>query len=100
MRGTTEYSPPRWMLARKRSFVSWSVRVLDDVLVPQAGQDRRDGRLADLAAVPLAVAADQRRRTILMPLDLDDLEQLLARVGEVLAQVVGDLLARRLELRP
>ena len=71
--------------------------VVHHVLVPEAGQDRRDGRLADLAAVPLAVAADQLGER-LDPLDLDDLKEFLARVGEMLAEVIDHFLAQRRQL--
>ena len=43
------------------------VRRVEDVLVPEARQDRGDGRLADLAAVPAAVAAI-RASNVLIPL--------------------------------
>ena len=62
------------------------VSAVEDVVVPQAGQDRGDGRLADFAAVPRAVAGEQLVERLDL-LDLDDLEQLLPRVGEVLAEV-------------
>ncbi len=90
-RGTTEYSPPRCMFARKRSFVSCSVSCsgLHDVFVPQAGQDRSDGRLADLAAVAVtAVRDDFAERAQL--LCLHDGEQFGSREWKVLAQVIDD----------
>ena len=74
--------------------------VIDDAFVPQARQDRGDGRLADLAAVAAAVRLDQHFGKGLDPLDLDDLEQFLARAGEMLAEGGVDLLAGRLDLRP
>ena len=70
------------------------VLAVEDVLVPQAGQDRGHGRLADFAAVPAAVAGEQLVERLDL-LDLDDLKQLLPRVGKVLAQVLVDASCRR-----
>ncbi len=75
------------------------VGLVEDALVPEACQDRGDGRLADLAALPLTVRGDQ---LIERPdfLDLRDLIEFLAAVREVLAEPIVDAGARRLEAPP
>ena len=98
-RGTTEYSPPRCMLARKRSLVSCSVwcsgsRMSSFHRLARIDVDRR---LADLAAVPAAVAGEHLVERLEL-LGLDDREQLGARVRKVLAQMIDDRLAGRLQL--
>ncbi len=63
---------------------------LEDVLVPAGGQQRADGRFTHFAAVALAVL----RQQLVEGLDAfhaDQVVQLLARIGEVLAQVMVDL---------
>ena len=64
------------------------VFALQDHLVVQAREDARDGRLADLAAVARAVRADELLERA-VALDLHDLEQLLAREREVLAELLA-----------
>src|SRR5690606_12254960 len=68
--------------------------VPNDEVVDHARQDRGDRRLADLATVTLAVSSEHLFERA-VALDLDDLEQLLTRKGEVLAQ---DRLGRLAEL--
>ncbi len=99
MRGTTEYSPPRWMLARKRSLVSWSVawagsRMFSFQIVARI---EATAGLQISQPWPLAVRGDQGVER-LDPLDHRDLVELLAAVREVLAEPVVDPGARRLEL--
>ena len=68
-RGTTEYSAAA-LHVRQEAVVRVLQRLvlgLQDVFVPQAGQDRRDGRLADLAALAAAGSARARRRTSAAP---------------------------------
>ena len=94
MRGTTEYSPPRWMLARNRSFVSWSVVWSITFSFQRLARIEATAGLQISQPCPLPwllIRAVER----LDPLDLDDLEQFLPRVGEVLAEVVVHLLAQR-----
>ena len=73
------------------------VGVVEDVLVPQAREHRADRGLADLAAVAAAVPGDEVGEGPDL-LHLDDVEQLLPRVREVLAEIRAHRLARRLEL--
>src|SRR5262249_49188224 len=70
---------------------------LQDHLVPARREDRRRRRLADVAAPAFAVSRNQ----IAEGLDriyFYEMKKLLARVGEVLAQVVGDGAPLLLEL--
>ena len=69
----------------------------DDVLVPRRREDRRDGRLADLAATAAAVRG-QRGVERLVLVKADQVVQLLAAVRKVLAQVVRHRDARAFEL--
>src|SRR2546425_2426375 len=71
---------------------------LEDHLVPAGGEDRRDRRLADVAAFALAVPRDQLIEGA-DAIHLHQVEELLARVREVLAEVVGDRDALLLELQ-
>jgi hypothetical protein len=64
------------------------VLLLQDVLVPAGGQDRGHGRLADVAAEPLAVLGDDVLEG-LVALDPHDVVELLACVGEVLAHALA-----------
>ena len=68
-----------------------------DVLIPQRGEDRRHRRLADVAAAALAVGDEGCVEALDAP-DLDEVEQALARVREVLAEVVVHREAACLEL--
>src|SRR5437667_282125 len=61
-------------------------RMVQDEVVPRARQDRSHRRSAHLAAAAGAVAREERVEALHAP-ELHDLEQLLAREGEVLAQV-------------
>ena len=87
------------MLARKRSLVSWSVACAGSRMF----SFQRLARIEATAGLqisqpwPVAVRGDQGVER-LDPLDLGDLEELLAAVREVLAKVVVDRLADRLEL--
>lgn len=68
------------------------VRTIGDLIVPQAGENRRHSGFADFAAAAFAVRSEQFvERTIF--LDLDDLEQLLPGVRKVFAEVAIDGLA-------
>ncbi|ENO77080.1 cellobiohydrolase A [Thauera sp. 27] len=60
---------------------------LEHEVVPARGEDRRRRRFADVAAQALAVAREQVLETPDFA-DADQVVELLARVGEVLAQVV------------
>ena len=71
---------------------------LEDMLVPGGRQDAGDGRLADVATAPLAVL-DQHVIESLELAQLDQVEQLLARVGEVFAEMIVDGDAAALEFR-
>ncbi len=73
------------------------VPIVEHVLVPGGGEDGRHGGLADLAPRAAAMTGDERVEAV-DPVQADEVEQLLARVGEVLAEMVGDLLARALHL--
>ena len=99
-RGTTEYKPAALDVGEEAVVGVLERRVgwVEDALVPEARQDRRDGRLADLAAVPAAVRGDQGVERLDL-LDHHDLIELLAAVREVLAEPVVDPSAHRLELR-
>ena len=70
--------------------------MIENVLVPEAGEDGSHGRFADLASMPSAVALHKlvERADLL---DLDDLEKLLPGVGEMLAEVIIHLAAGRLQ---
>ena len=72
--------------------------LVQNALVPEARQDRRDGGLADLTTVPAAVRGDQVAECLDL-LDHHDLIELLAAVREVLAEPIVDSSAHRLELR-
>src|SRR6185437_5333794 len=63
---------------------------VEDVLGTGGGQDRGDGRLADVAAGPAAIPFDQSGEGA-QAAGLDDLEQFGAGLGEVLAQRFRDL---------
>ena len=63
---------------------------LEDVFVPARGQQRADGGFTHFAAVAFAVFGQQCLER-LDAFDADQVEQLLARIGEVFAQVVVDL---------
>ncbi|VFT73442.1 Uncharacterised protein [Klebsiella aerogenes] len=62
----------------------------EDVLIPAGGQQRADGRLTDLAAITLTVFFQQFVEGF-NAFHADQVEQLLAGVSEVFAQVVVDL---------
>lgn len=62
------------------------------MLVPAGGEDGADRGLAHLATIALTVFGQQLLEA-LDPFHLDQVEQLLAGVGEVAAQVVVDLYA-------
>ena len=62
----------------------------EDVFVPARSQQRADGGFTHFAAVAFAVFGQQRLER-LDAFDADQVEQLLARIGEVFAQVVVDL---------
>ncbi len=82
------------------------VRVLKRGDAPARGRFRSKGwrgstrrpacRLRSHGPVPWPASRSSKR---LEPLDLDDLKQLLAAMGKVLAEVVADVLAGRLQLR-
>ena len=59
-----------------------------NVLVPAGGQDRRHRRFADIAAMALAVLTDQSAEGA-NAIHLHNVEQLLAAVREVLAQILA-----------
>ena len=75
------------------------VRRFQQILVPAGGEHRSHQRLADLASVPLSVAADKLVKGADM-VDAHEVVNLLARVREVLADVLFHLhaLLRKLEL--
>ena len=70
--------------------------MIENVVVPEAGEDGSHGRFADLASVPSAVAFHKlvERADLL---DLDDLEEFLPGVGEMLAEVIIHLAAGGLQ---
>src|SRR5207248_3102294 len=70
---------------------------LEDHLVPARGENRGDRRLTDVAAVAAAVLREQIVETA-DAVHLHEVEELLAGMGEVLAQVVRDRDALLLEL--
>src|SRR3989475_12610430 len=70
---------------------------LEDHLVPARGEDRGEGGLADVAAATAAMPRDDRIETHELA-DPDEVEQLLARIVEVLAQVVFHVDAAFLQL--
>src|SRR5690606_23484192 len=74
------------------------VLLLEDVVVPRGREDRRDGRLADLTTLPAAMLADQVLEGANAP-DAHEVIELLARVREVLAEVIVDGDPRAGELR-
>ena len=81
------------MLARKRSLVSWSVACSPSRMFSfhRLARIEATAGLQISQPLPAAVLGDQLVER-LDPLDLDDLEQLLAAVREVLAQAVVDFL--------
>src|SRR5690348_16964358 len=70
---------------------------LQDVLVPQTGEDRRNCGLADLAAGAFTVLGNQLIERLDF-VDLDDVEKFLSRVWKMLAEMLDDGLAGRDEL--
>ena len=70
---------------------------LQHELVPARGEDRRDRRLADVAAQAAAMLVANGGERLQLA-DAHEVEQLLARIGEVLAEMVVDRDAAACEL--
>ena len=72
-----------------------SAFAVDDVSVEQAGDDRANGRFAELASCRLGVftCLGHDIREALELLDVDDVEQVGTRVVEVRAEIVLDFVA-------
>src|SRR5437870_2182463 len=73
------------------------VRLVQNVLVPGRSKDRSDSRLTNLTTKPLPIGMDKFAKGFDL-LEANEVIQLLARVGEVFAQMIDNMLARPLHL--